>query len=273
MKLSNFIAFAALFALPIYSQSHLSTDDTKINIFEIGSANNKLLLDVRIQNTIPLATVHIILKVNKNIITGVKSNPIPDISPSMHNAILKSDTIEHDFLHFIFAYFNAVDSRIVEGDLLPISTDWFTLWTIELSLAENTDKLVVLETVAQVSDSTSGGSYVDAYYEGSNLTSTDQYMSSMPDNAALCQNYPNPFNAGTTINFFLPGKTFIKLDLFNSNGQFLQTLAQGFYPLGNHYVEFERSTLPSGIYFYRLQCGPENNRIHYNSTNKMVITK
>ena len=91
--------------------------------------------------------------------------------------------------------------------------------------------------------------------------------SMIPSSFALAQNYPNPFNPATTIEFSLPSASVVKLEIFNVLGQNVATLADETLSAGNHQFEFDASTQPSGIYFYRLTH--ENG----SETKKMVLVK
>ena len=77
-----------------------------------------------------------------------------------------------------------------------------------------------------------------------------------PKLLTLEQNYPNPFNPATTIAFDLPVPANVSLKIYNLLGQEIATLLNGqhFGP-GTQSVQFDASSLPSGMYFYRLQTG------------------
>jgi hypothetical protein len=66
---------------------------------------------------------------------------------------------------------------------------------------------------------------------------------------------PNPFNPVTMLNFALPQAGQVQVDVFNSAGQLLTTLVNGWRAAGVHEVTFDAGTVPSGIYLARLQCG------------------
>ncbi len=82
-----------------------------------------------------------------------------------------------------------------------------------------------------------------------------------PVDFELMQNYPNPFNPLTTIKFSLPEASDVKLIVFNSLGQVVQTLLNTKLEGGYHQIKFNASQIPSGVYFYRLV------------TSKDIITK
>ncbi|MFH2050505.1 MAG: T9SS type A sorting domain-containing protein [bacterium] len=79
----------------------------------------------------------------------------------------------------------------------------------------------------------------------------------LPEKVELHNNYPNPFNSGTNIQFELPRRANIRLDIYNILGQRIKTLINKQFPAGLHIVSWDGTnennwSAPSGIYFYRL---------------------
>jgi len=74
----------------------------------------------------------------------------------------------------------------------------------------------------------------------------------VPTAFALEQNYPNPFNPTTTIEFDLPEASIVTLKIYNLLGQEVATLIDREEIELSETVEFDASSLPSGVYLYRL---------------------
>jgi len=89
-------------------------------------------------------------------------------------------------------------------------------------------------------------------------TPVEDYIPGLiPDKIELHNNYPNPFNAGTNIQFDLPRKSEVRMDIYNILGQRIKTLVNRQYSAGLHTISWDATTddnweAPSGIYFYRL---------------------
>ncbi|KAA3619270.1 MAG: T9SS C-terminal target domain-containing protein [Calditrichaeota bacterium] len=74
------------------------------------------------------------------------------------------------------------------------------------------------------------------------------------------QNHPNPFNPETTISFALAEEAAVKITVFNSQGQHVQTLTDHQFSAGEHAVRwngrnFTGAMVASGTYFYRVRVG------------------
>ncbi|MCH8557457.1 MAG: T9SS type A sorting domain-containing protein [Balneolia bacterium] len=79
----------------------------------------------------------------------------------------------------------------------------------------------------------------------------------LPRKVALKQNYPNPFNPDTSIQFMLPESAEVTLEVYDTMGRRVQTLVNGSMSAGEHRVNFDASSLSSGVYLYRLTTGSE----------------
>lgn len=83
----------------------------------------------------------------------------------------------------------------------------------------------------------------------------------------LHQNYPNPFNPSTTISFNLESSANIRLTVYNILGKKVSEIYTGTKSSGSHQINFDGSSLPSGIYYYELIT--EN----FRQTKSMVLLK
>ena len=85
----------------------------------------------------------------------------------------------------------------------------------------------------------------------------------------LSQNYPNPFNPSTRISWqSIQSSGVIKtLKVYDVLGNEVATLVNEYRNAGSYEVDFNASSLSSGIYFYRLQAGS------FIQTKKMILIK
>jgi hypothetical protein len=78
----------------------------------------------------------------------------------------------------------------------------------------------------------------------------------LPHSFTLHPAYPNPFDRFATVEFELPEPTSIRLILLNVLGQVVRTAIEGELAAGRHDVSLDAGSLPSGLYFLRLEAGP-----------------
>ena len=91
-----------------------------------------------------------------------------------------------------------------------------------------------------------------------------------PESFALEQNYPNPFNPSTIIRYSLPREGVVTLKVYNVLGQEVATLLNNEkQDEGEFEVEFNASTLSSGVYFYRMNV----NNGEFVSVKKLMLLK
>lgn len=96
-----------------------------------------------------------------------------------------------------------------------------------------------------------------------NSTDTNQ----LPTHFALGPIYPNPFNPFVFIGFDLPVASKIRITMFNTKGQAIDVLTDGFYPAGSHQVHFDGTHVASGIYLCRFDSES------FQSTRKLILLK
>ncbi|MBN2412780.1 S8 family serine peptidase [candidate division KSB1 bacterium] len=94
-----------------------------------------------------------------------------------------------------------------------------------------------------------------------------QEKNTTPAVYTLEQNYPNPFNPVTTIDFSLPVRTHVRLNVYNLLGQEVALLVNEIREPGSHNVRFDASTLQSGVYLYKMETE------RFTRTAKMLLVK
>jgi hypothetical protein len=89
----------------------------------------------------------------------------------------------------------------------------------------------------------------------------------IPQSFSLEQNYPNPFNPSTKITFNLPQSGIVNISIYNLLGQKVATVIDQELIAGRHTVDFDASSLSSGVYFYKIESGKNT------ATQKMMLLK
>jgi hypothetical protein len=102
---------------------------------------------------------------------------------------------------------------------------------------------------------------------GGGVTSAGQEREALLKDFSLEQNYPNPFNPVTTINYQLAMNSFVTVTVFDLLGRKVATLANQERSAGNYSVQWDASTLSSGMYLYRISAGS------FTQTKKMMLIR
>jgi hypothetical protein len=131
--------------------------------------------------------------------------------------------------------------------------------TIRLGLAVNTNLNFDYSLSDRISDQSllAKTSYQTINYKGK-LAITEY---------ALDQNYPNPFNPSTTIKFQLPKDGFVTLKVYDILGKEITTLINEEKSQGKYEVNFNASSLSSGVYIYKIQAGD------FTASKKLILLK
>ncbi len=103
-------------------------------------------------------------------------------------------------------------------------------------------------------------------------TAVENEPENTPQVFALQQNYPNPFNPSTQILYDLTEMGEVQLDIYNQAGQWVKRLVSEIQTPGSYQVTWNGTdasgnTLPSGIYYARLQSQEQSQTI------KMLMIK
>ena len=156
---------------------------------------------------------------------------------------------------------------ITESDsLAPLNlpaTGAYTVWqtvstTIELSEGPQMIRMSALH----------GGFYL--HWMQFSLSTDVEEQASALQRFQLFPNYPNPFNPSTIINYLLPQRAKVKIEIYNLLGQKVDVLVDRVEAAGNHSVSWNAQNHSSGIYFYRLKAEGEKT---FEKTQKLVLIR
>jgi photosystem II stability/assembly factor-like uncharacterized protein len=92
-------------------------------------------------------------------------------------------------------------------------------------------------------------------------------ISKDPNKSLKVSCYPNPLKTGTIISYSIPEYSFINLRVYNNTGNIIKELVNKSQSEGNYEVQFDATSLPSGLYYYNLNTGLRS------IWGKMVIIK
>jgi hypothetical protein len=83
----------------------------------------------------------------------------------------------------------------------------------------------------------------------------------------LEQNYPNPFNPGTVIKYTVPERSNVTIKVFDMLGAEVATLVNGLQEADSYEINFDASSLSSGMYIYSIKAG------EFSASKKMMLLK
>jgi hypothetical protein len=91
--------------------------------------------------------------------------------------------------------------------------------------------------------------------------------SEIPITYELSNNFPNPFNPSTTIRYQIPQDGIVTLKIYDILGSEVATLVNEEKLAGKYEVNFNASSLASGVYIYKIQSGS------FINSKKMILLK
>jgi len=167
---------------------------------------------------------------------------------------------------------------IVPGKLKTSSDRWSFIFTAEMNFAEADTITVTLfaRIIDAVGDSLDGN--FNWKYEASPMddyrwrfftgTVSDVEKNPLqPTDFQVYQNYPNPFNSETSVEYSLPTKGVVDIEVYDALGRQVRTLLLQEQESGRHHVVWDArddsgETVASGVYLVRLEWNGRNQTIH-----------
>lgn len=207
-------------------------------------------------------------------------SPSSNIYVSKQRSILKSTDngntfidlnidIDVNFNHFLF----------LDNDRFVVATekngvyyfDGASSYPINIGL----DIKYVWSLAANAEGKVLAGTVKSGIYITNGPIGVDPISSEIPSQFSLYQNYPNPFNPSTKIKFQIPlsrgvaeGQgVFTKLLVYDVMGREVAVLVNQQLRSGTFEVDWDATTFPSGVYFYKINIGT------YSETKRMVLLK
>ena len=130
------------------------------------------------------------------------------------------------------------------------------------------ERLITLNLTALDAQNTATPIEATASFDESIAVSAGaQLASDTPQAFMLAKNYPNPFNPVTTITYALASEAPVRLEVFDLTGRSVAVLVDAYQATGQYEVHFDASSLPSGVYIYRIEAGT------FQQTEKMTLLK
>jgi hypothetical protein len=84
---------------------------------------------------------------------------------------------------------------------------------------------------------------------------------------SLSQNYPNPFNPSTSIRFSVPKDGNVSFRIYDISGKEVSNYFNGYLKAGIYTMQFDGSSLSSGVYFYKLSTKD------FSDVKRMILVK
>ena len=103
------------------------------------------------------------------------------------------------------------------------------------------------------------------------VTNNEWNLSETARSFELLQVYPNPFNPSTQIEYVLEQPGSVRLEVFDVQGQLLETLVNREQQSGTHRIRWLASDQSTGLYFVRIQF--ENSQSYWYDTHKVTLIK
>lgn len=112
-----------------------------------------------------------------------------------------------------------------------------------------------------------------AFFTTNTTVKVDEAPSDVPKEFALLQNYPNPFNPSTIIGYDVPKAAFVTLKVYDILGRTIATLVDGVQSPQSYRVQWNASSMSSGVYFYRISAHSLDGSGDFVAVKKLMFMK
>ena len=149
----------------------------------------------------------------------------------------------------------------------------FEMHALCLVVSDKTDSIRIIGEEMEITDFYAYDSKL-VEFSWSDITTKahEEYRKVLPYQFRLHQNYPNPFNPVTMIEYSLPWKSHVTIEVFNLLGQRVRTLVDKEMSSGSYTAFWDGTStdgqkVTTGVYLYRLKAGD------HVETKKMLLLK
>lgn len=109
-------------------------------------------------------------------------------------------------------------------------------------------------------------------FDYSGLTGTND-NEELPKEYFLSQNFPNPFNPATSIKYGLPYSSSVRIEIYDILGRVVEIVIDEFQSAGFYHLNWNASSLTSGIYFCRISAHSTETGHQFSSIKKLTLLK
>lgn len=167
---------------------------------------------------------------------------------------------------------NQSGTKLLNGELVQSTGKNFASGSASFTFNYVAPSAGVVDTIYSLGLASAGGAngswnWNDKRVKVYTLSGLEPNSNIIPDKYSLNQNYPNPFNPSTTIIYSIKNSGNVSLKIYDSNGRFISDLVNTQQNKGEYKVDFDGSSLASGVYYYTLITK------NFTETKSMVLIK
>ncbi|MCD4679567.1 MAG: PKD domain-containing protein, partial [Bacteroidales bacterium] len=232
--------------IPPFVKSEAGVRVSNYDLIDI-KAGELLSLPIRIENTLEIGAMSIIIDYDDNIL-------------KIKNVLVNGDS-DNLLFHAVdgelrISWFGLNALNLQAGDLIltvecEINPDNIMMENIDNVLSFNIDRSTVFGDA-------SGQKIPDVHISIPKVQIVADHTYS---EFTLNNNYPNPFSSVTEITYTLPYPGIAKLQIFNMLGETVEVLVEQHQSAGNYKVIFNGSQLSSGVYYYMLELNSAETKL------------
>ena len=168
---------------------------------------------------------------------------------------LEWDTVEVEDLDF-YAVYRSEDENFIIDEILT--------QTSNTNFLDNLGECEVYYYSVSAFDIHGNESPLSEFIQ---IDTCDLLNDNIPKEFALNGCFPNPFNPITTIKYQVAEFSNIRIDIYNTNGQIVKTLINGFKTPGEYSINWNANSFTSGTYFVKMTSGT------FTDTQKITLVK